>query len=92
MCPQTQGQRDYNQARKERSIPERILGLLEATNGGVVTYRLIEAVCWPGTAPPERYHYFVSLIRSRTGKGVAHHTGIGYRREPALDQSWASDS
>lgn len=91
MRAQTPGQIEYNRQKSLNSIPNRILGLLESTNGGVVTYRLIEAVCWPDGKVPQEYHYFISLIRSRTGKGIDHHTGVGYRRAPELDQHWAKE-
>jgi hypothetical protein len=64
-----------------------ILHLLQAANGGFVTYRLINYHLWErhGEVAPYRYNSYFTAIRQVTGLGVMQYSGLGCRLEPALD-------
>jgi hypothetical protein len=60
--------------------------LLHSTNGGVVAYRMFDAVVWDGVPPRgDMIDAYIRQIRFATGLGITHHKGVGYQLDPSRD-------
>lgn len=64
-----------------------ILKLLQATNGGPVSFELIGAYVWPD-GRPKQMHCYISMIRRQTGLGIVAHASYAYQLDPKLDADW----
>lgn len=72
----------YPMHKKSREL----LHLLKATNGGVVTYELIEYQLWGRHQKPSPkcgFNFYFSYLRDNTGYVIRHYQGVGYALPPS---------